>query len=229
MHSAPSFDPIWDEKYAAGHEQRYPWDMVVSFVFRNFPRDKPRNNVRILEVGCGTASNLWFAAREGFNVAGVDASQHAIERARQRFNEEGLAGDLRISDFKTLPFDDHCFDLVIDRGALTCCGTTDLKRALEEIARCLVEGGRFLFNPYSDAHSSHLSGRPGPDDLTVDISEGSLVGVGQVRFTSRNDIDALLPPSLRLLSIEHLKRTEMLNPSSHVHAEWRILAEKECK
>jgi hypothetical protein len=32
---AVSFDPIWEDKYKAGHQQRAPWDEVVSFLFRN--------------------------------------------------------------------------------------------------------------------------------------------------------------------------------------------------
>jgi 2-polyprenyl-3-methyl-5-hydroxy-6-metoxy-1,4-benzoquinol methylase len=83
--STKTLDPIWEEKYSAGHAQRYPWDPVVTFIFRNAPRDRPRSEVRILEVGCGTASNLWFAAREGFNVAGVDGGESAIAYAKQRF------------------------------------------------------------------------------------------------------------------------------------------------
>ncbi len=42
-----TFDPIWEEKYAAGHVQNYPWDMVVFFVFRNIPRDLVRSQKRL--------------------------------------------------------------------------------------------------------------------------------------------------------------------------------------
>ena len=29
-----SFDPIWEEKYGNGHNEKAPWDQVVSFIFR---------------------------------------------------------------------------------------------------------------------------------------------------------------------------------------------------
>ena len=37
---------------------------------------------RILEVGCGMGNNLWFAAREGCRVSGLDAVESAIRFAR---------------------------------------------------------------------------------------------------------------------------------------------------
>ena len=75
------FDAIWERLYQAGgrHRNRYPFDSVVQFVFRHRPKDVPVNEVRILEVGCGAGNNLWFAALEGFQVTGIDASETAID------------------------------------------------------------------------------------------------------------------------------------------------------
>ena len=157
---------IWERKNGAGHRQLYPWDMVVSFVFRHAPRDRARADVHILEVGCGTASNLWFAAREGFSVAGIDASAAAIAAARERFNADGLSGDLRVGSFTELPFPDASFDLVIDRGAITCVGLGAGRRAVTEAKRVLRSGGFFLLsNPYAVSHSSAAAGRRDPDGL----------------------------------------------------------------
>jgi SAM-dependent methyltransferase len=224
--TAPSFDPIWEEKYESGHRELYPWDMVVSFVFRNYPRDKAREDVHLLEVGCGTGSNLWFAAREGFSVSGIEGSRHAVEFARKRFAQDGLNGDLRVGDFTSLPFEDESFDLVIDRGALTCCGTSDLVKALAEVSRVLKKGGRFLFNPYADSHSSARAGSRIEEDLTVDITGGALTGVGQIRFASRTDIDTLLPKNLSILSLRRIENVDMLNVNGDVHSMWVVVAQK---
>ena len=220
------FDPIWEEKYAQGHAQRYPWDTVVSFICRFWPRDQARQEVRILEVGCGTGANLWFAAREGFQVAGIDASQSAIAYARQRFTEEGIQGDLRQGDFTQLPFAQNTFDLVIDRCSLTCSGFSSAQAAVEEVRRVLRPGRKFLFNPYSDRHSSCVSGRRGEDGLTLGISEGTLVGVGQICFYGRKQVTSFFEKGWQLLSVEHFERMEMMLPSYSVHAEWRVIAEK---
>ena len=225
MTELPTFDPIWGEKYAAGHIERYPWDAVVSFVFRNTSREKPRSEVRILEVGCGTGSNLWFAAREGYSVAGVDGSVSAINAAQKRFKEDGLIGDLRVGDFTSLPFDDHYFDLVIDRGSLVCCGFEMGKKAISEIHRVMKKGGRFFFNPYSDRHSSYSAGRLGPDGLILDIAEGTMVAVGPLCFYGRQQVVSALR-EFRIINLQHMEWTEMLAPGWLVHAEWRAVAEK---
>ena len=81
------FDPVWEQKYSSGHAERYPWDAVVTFIFRNYPRNVARENVRILEVGFGTGPNLWFASREGFSVSGIEGSQSAVDYARSRFRK----------------------------------------------------------------------------------------------------------------------------------------------
>ena len=113
-------DSFWENKYSMGHVQLYPWDSVVSFIFRHAPKNKARRDIKIFEVGFGTGSNLWFAAREGFSVAGIEGSRTAVDFARRRFFDENLDGDLRQGDIVNLPFDAGVFDIVIDRSALTC-------------------------------------------------------------------------------------------------------------
>ncbi|MDJ0677009.1 MAG: class I SAM-dependent methyltransferase [Calothrix sp. MO_167.B42] len=226
MNQVLTFDPIWEEKYSQGHSQRYPWDTVVSFVFRNYPRYKQRHEVKILEVGCGTGSNLWFAAREGFRVVGIDASPSAIKYAQKRFAEDNLIGDLRVSDFTQIPYDNDYFDLVIDRAAITCCGWSVAQQAVNEIRRVLQPGGKFFFNPYSDRHSSYVSGKPGADRLMLDISAGTLVDTGQICFYNRQQIEALFTRGWELKSVEHLEIREEIQPQYLSHSEWRAIAEK---
>ena len=52
-------------------------------------------------------NNIWFAAREGYDVTGIDASKAAILFAKKRFDADGLKCNLKIGDFSALPFDDN--------------------------------------------------------------------------------------------------------------------------
>ena len=105
-----SVDPVWEKKYSSNSDiNRYPWDTIVSWIWRNIGNAKP-SDLNVLEVGCGTGNNLWFAAREGFNVYGIDGSESAINYARNRFSDEGLIGEFIVGDIITLPFANHFQD-----------------------------------------------------------------------------------------------------------------------
>ena len=226
--SSRSFDPIWENDiYGKGrHLNRYPYDVVVSFLYRNRPLNKPYGDVRVLEVGCGAGNNLWFAAREGFQVTGIDASVHAISYATKRFAQEGLSGEFVVGDFTKLPFEEAQFDLVIDRCALTCTGLTAAHTAASEVMPVLRPGGRFFLNPYITKHSSADQGEEGPDGLTMQIRKGTLAGVGQICFYDSARLNTLFGQDWRFLSKCLVEISEEIGASPEIHAEWRVIIEK---
>jgi SAM-dependent methyltransferase len=219
--------PVWESIYSEGKAlNRYPFDQVVSFIYRNFLRSKPRSETKILEIGCGAGNNLWFAAREGFSVSGVDGSPSAIEFAKKRFADEDLQGDLRVADFISLPFTDNIFDFVLDRGALTCSPFADAQKTVAEVRRVLAPGGKFFFNPYSDRHSSFASGKVRPDGVSVDITAGTMVGIGPICFYGKREVLAMFGEGWRVISLRHIEMMEELEPLYNCHAEWIVIAEK---
>lgn len=225
--SNTGYDPVWDDIYASGHEQKAPWDNVVSFVYRNKPKDAENNNVQILEVGCGTASNLRFFAKEGFAVAGLDAAKTAIQCAQDFFKDHGLKGDLKVGSFDDLPFDDGAFDLVIDRAALTHVGISVQERAINEVHRVLKSDGKFLYTPYADTHHSCVSGEEFEDGLVKNISAGTLQNVGHMCFMSQDKIDTLFPKEQwSIETMEYEERYDVLSDNKERHAGWRVIARK---
>ncbi len=223
----PSFDPVWEEIYHSGRQiNRYPFDPIVAFLHRQQPKDKPRSETWVLEVGSGTGNNLWFAAREGWKVAGIDGSESAVAQARKRFEAEGLTADLRVGDYVKLPWPDARFDFVLDRAALTNCGLSVCRGAVAEIRRVLRVGGKFFFNPYAQSHTSYASGHLGPDGMTMDITTGGLQGMGPICFYSRRDLDLLFKEGWRVHAIALVERMDMLAPGYNIMADWQVVAEK---
>lgn len=217
---------FWEARYAAGQQQRYPWDSVVSFLFRYMPKDRERRDVKVLEVGSGTGANLWFAAREGFSVTGIEISATAVQSARDRFQAESLEGEFVVGDFTKLPFDDASFDLIFDRASLTSATYDKIEMAVREVTRVAKAGAHFFFNPYADSHSGFHHAGQIVGRTALDITKGSLAGIKQCSFVSASDIRTLLDPDWQLLSLRRVELTDMMIADASIHAEWRVVARR---
>lgn len=166
----------YKEVYAAGQQfNKYPFDSVVSFIYRNKP-DKPKHETNILEIGCGAGNNLAFAAKEGFNVSGNELDEKAWGVAKKKFRDEGLHGDIRMEDIMECSFSSDHFDLVIDRAALSYIGLTGAQTALAQVRRVLKKGGRFQSELYTHPQPPtgpkccHLYDMKDIQDLFKDLS-----------------------------------------------------------
>jgi ubiquinone/menaquinone biosynthesis C-methylase UbiE len=218
------FDPIWEDIYADGrHLNKYPFNNVPNYFFRYRPRTQEKVNV--LEVGLGAGNNLWMCAREGADVAGVDAAPSGVKFANERFSQEGLSGDLRVGDFCELPFEDNSFDMAINRQALTQVSHSRSKEAVREILRCLKPGGTFWSNMFSD--NTHFAGRSLGDGVWADISEGKLQDVGQTAFHSEDDLRAMYSSDWTFEELTLLEMNEYTAPGVSVpYCEWMCVTRK---
>jgi SAM-dependent methyltransferase len=201
---------------------KYPFDNVVSFVFRNRNNITPNN---VLDIGCGAGNNSWFLAKEGFNVYGIDGSISAINYCRDRFISENLKGDFTVGNFKNLPFKDSFFDLAIDRASLTCCNLKDCRIIVKEINRTLKTKGKFFFNCYGVEHSSMLSGKQNKDGTWSGMKRGAIAGVENIYFFKKEEIYNLFKDGWNILSIVHKEHTNLIQGNS-THSEWEVIVEK---
>jgi ubiquinone/menaquinone biosynthesis C-methylase UbiE len=215
-----SIDQTWEKRYANNPNYRswYPWSEVVSFLYRNAPRNRPWREMSVLEVGCGTGNNLWFAAREGFRTAGIEGSETAVEFARKRFAEEGLDGDFRVGDFSSLPFADRSFDFVIDRGSLTLTTRPGAIDCVREVRRVIKPNGLFQCGPFSDRDSSFYR-TPDEDGLVRGIEVGTLQ-CGQARFYSLQDMRDLFQEGWKFEVLQHIEEADMMAPARISHCRW---------
>jgi len=101
---------------------------------------------RLIEVGCGTGTDLTQFARAGAHVTGVDFTPRSIEVTRRRFEVYGLAGQFTIGDAENLSFPDESFDVFYSFGVLH--HTPDTERAVAEAHRVLRKGGRAIVMLY---------------------------------------------------------------------------------
>ena len=222
-----TFDPVWERKYFDNPEYRnyYPYDVIVSFIYHHTNKKTDRREIKILEIGCGTGNNLWFAAREGYSTYGLDGSKTAIDFARQRFDQEKLNGDFIVGDMTNLPYEDSFFDLVFDRAAMTLVPKKSVLKTVSEVNRVLRPGGVFFCTPFSD-HDSSCYREEDDDGLVRDIEVGTILGGSQTGFYSAAEIRKMFISNWCLESMLYVEKQEMLNPERTVTAEWNIAAVK---
>lgn len=114
---------------------------------------------RVLEIGCGRGIALPVLATRLIpqSLTGVDIDPELVAIARARLERTGLRVTVVEADVRSLPFDDGSFDLVIDFG--TCYhvsgGRQGSATALNEIARVLRLGGRFVHETPIAQHLAH--------------------------------------------------------------------------
>lgn len=102
----------------------------------------PVEGRRVLDAGTGDgAYALAFAAR-GARVTAVDRELGMLVAARARAPELGRGVAWCQASLEALPFDDGAFDLV--SAVTVCCFVRDPVRAVRELARVLVPGGRLV-------------------------------------------------------------------------------------
>lgn len=191
-----SWDPVWDTVHRSRAWGQYPGEDVIRFVKGRFSQAGAPSRVRLLEVGCGNGANLWFMAREGFCVHGLDRSETAVGLARERLDREcpgwsAAGGRVQVGDVAQLPYPDDFFDGVIDVVAVCYCTFEEAQRAYGEMARVTKPGGRLFSRAFARGCWGEGTGEPAGRDMWL-CSEGPLQGFGATRFAAEDDVPALL-------------------------------------
>lgn len=148
----------------AAAQRRYPNEEAVRFLARHFlaaPRPA-RAAMRLLDVGCGSGSNLWMLAHEGFDAHGLDLSAEGLKVCAEVLAGWGVSATLKHGSMTELPYADGFFDGVLDCFASNCLDDVQHARFRAEAARVLRPGGHFFsFHPSrrSDAYLDRAPAR----------------------------------------------------------------------
>lgn len=130
---------VWDKSAAHYDRQIAFFEKVWFGGGRHWIAERARG--RILEVAIGTGRNLSYYPKE-LAVTGIELSPEMLAIARKRAADLGRDVELRAGDAADLPFPDASFDTV--SCVLALCSIPDPERAVGEMHRVLVPGGRLL-------------------------------------------------------------------------------------
>ncbi len=104
-----------------------------------------REGTKVLEVGCGTGSNLRLYQERGCEIHGIDLSPSMLERARDKL---GGGAALHLGDASDMPYDDDAFDIVTAMFTLHEMPSTVRTAVLEEMIRVTDRDGKLLLVDY---------------------------------------------------------------------------------
>jgi len=164
------------DEIAEGVEERrqIPWTDVV-----DFEKSLPRRQT-VLELGCGSGRNAVHFALAGHRVIALDFSRGMLDRARARVKEKSVASHVSLiqADVAAPPVKDSSVDVCLYVAALHHLPARhDRIRSLEELARCLRQGGRALISVWAFEQRrfekrlrEHKRGKEGSADIVVPIS-----------------------------------------------------------
>jgi len=101
--------------------------------------------MKVLDVGCGTGTNLVLYHKAGCLVHGIDLSPSMLEVAR---NKLGKQADLRVGDASEMPYQDNFFDLVTSMLTLHEMPYMIRPQVMKEMIRVMNRDGRILLTDY---------------------------------------------------------------------------------
>jgi SAM-dependent methyltransferase len=218
---------IWENIFINNEWGKYPPVSLVKFVARNFYKVSDRKQVKILEIGSGPGANLWFMAREGFTVYGIDFSQTACEKVLNRLAVENLSdrvGGLLTGDYaeKLGEFEDSYFDAIIDVESLYC-NSFEKSRKIVEICFAKLKPGGLMFSQTFSDKTWGLEGKEVGYHTLFPI-EGPMAQTGYGRYTTKEDIDKLY--KLENNRIRNIELQELHLSNGKLISEWIIEIEK---
>ena len=142
------------EKSTMSSTEKYKedWEKVHSTTLNPFDVEEPyqwiidlekqgciRGNV--LDSGCGAGHNSIYLAGRGYAVVGMDISSIAIERARQKTKNKGVAVEFGQANVAELVGYDNWFDTVLDIGCFHSLDEEDYINYAATLHRVCRSGG----------------------------------------------------------------------------------------
>lgn len=199
----------WEDLYNEKQEKammKFPFPIVielVNFYSKKYPNIQPKN-INVLEVGCGSGSNIKYLAELGYNVYGIDISETAVNYAKTSFLQHNLKGNIQTASVDSLPFENDFFHIVIDQGVLMCVNEEVYKQAINEIYRVMHRGGVALLTPKSEISSTSIR-------LKQDDNENNYLFKDSAIYINSITLNAVVKILNNRFNIVYLRRNDRTN------------------
>jgi ubiquinone/menaquinone biosynthesis C-methylase UbiE len=138
------FSNVYDDKARADAYAELEFPGTYYLAYRDLPAiiGEHIQGTKAIDFGCGTGRSTRFLRGLGFDVVGVDISEHMLARARERDSQ----GEYRlVSDDALGGLTAHRYDLVLSAFTFDNIATMEKKVTLfQSLKRLLKVGGRIV-------------------------------------------------------------------------------------
>ncbi|MCP3953457.1 MAG: class I SAM-dependent methyltransferase, partial [Desulfobacterales bacterium] len=111
---------------------------LIAMSMKMFP---PVQGMSVLDVGCGTGTQLGRYQRAECEIFGIDPSPAMLKVAREKLGERA---ELHLGNAASMPFGNGAFNLVTAMLVLHEMSPVNRDLVIEEMKRVLKENGRLL-------------------------------------------------------------------------------------
>ena len=139
----------------------------------------PGENMKVLDIGCGTGAHLEHYQRRGCKIYGIDLSPSMLQAARYRLGE---GANLYLGDASSMPFPERTFDIIILSTVLHEMSPDVRSAVIHESKRVLADDGRILL---IDFHPGPI--RPGKGWVSKSIISLAERCAGREHFRNYRD------------------------------------------
>jgi SAM-dependent methyltransferase len=133
------------------YKERYeardtPWDIgKPDFNLIQTVTGKPIEPCKALDIGCGTGDNAIWLSQQKFHVLGIDTSEIAIEKAKEKALKADVKCTFSVVDILRSSVRGAPFGFAFDRGCFHSLGSDkDRKRFAERVYGHLKKDGLWL-------------------------------------------------------------------------------------
>lgn len=135
---------IWDEIYKEYKKAGKVWaslDDEIHPLFNEFLKNSDFKLKSVFDIGCGDGRYLKLLQLSGFNIAGIDSSETAIEMAKVILDNKSA---VIVADMYHYEIPKEKFDLIISISALHHGKKSEIKNLINTIYSVLVPNGNIF-------------------------------------------------------------------------------------
>jgi SAM-dependent methyltransferase len=142
---------------------------------------------RVLDVGCGTGENAIFFSSLGHEAWGLDSAPLAIEKARRKAADRGVAVRFELGDALHLDVLGRRFDTITDCGLFHVFSDDDRVDYVNSLKAALGRNGTYVMLCFSDREPADWGGprRVSLTEIREAFSQGWRINfVKEARFST---------------------------------------------